>query len=369
MIGVPGSAVARRRVVDLRDNAFDAIRLALAGAVIVSHAFPVGGLGVEPHLGDIKLGTLAVAGFFAISGFLVTGSRLRTSALDFARRRFLRIFPGYWCTLLFTGFVAAWTGGVVRGGWSVTDAARYVGTNVAMFFGTALDPATLAGAPLQGSWNGSLWSLRYEVLCYVALGTVLGLAWVVRRDWLWPVALVASSLASMVVRPGLPHGFVADVLLVTPYFLAGVVFFFLQDRLPLSVPGAVLSLVVLALTMVSGVASALAPLPLVYLLVALAASLPQWLRNWGRVADLSYGTYLYGFPVQQLLVLAGVNRNGPAVFVASSLAATVPLAVLSWVCVERPAMRRRSRRRPDQVPGVTSVVLPEPATGPELGRA
>jgi hypothetical protein len=60
---------------DTRDNALNFVRLILAGLVVVSHTWPSGGLGPDPHFGDLNLGSWAVAGFFAISGYLVTGSR------------------------------------------------------------------------------------------------------------------------------------------------------------------------------------------------------------------------------------------------------------------------------------------------------
>jgi peptidoglycan/LPS O-acetylase OafA/YrhL len=61
-----------------RHNSLNALRLALATLVVVSHAWPLTGLEPEPGFGGANLGTWAVFGFFAISGFLITRSRLRT---------------------------------------------------------------------------------------------------------------------------------------------------------------------------------------------------------------------------------------------------------------------------------------------------
>ena len=81
---------------DPRHNSLNALRLALATLVIVSHAWPIGGFGNDPHIGDLSFGGWAVAGFFAISGFLITSSRLRSSFSAYLWRRMLRIFPGLW---------------------------------------------------------------------------------------------------------------------------------------------------------------------------------------------------------------------------------------------------------------------------------
>jgi hypothetical protein len=75
----------------------------------------LGGFGHEPALGDATIGRFAVGGFFAISGFLVTGSRLRLPAGAFGWRRFLRVFPGLWVCLLVTAFVLAPAVGALRG--------------------------------------------------------------------------------------------------------------------------------------------------------------------------------------------------------------------------------------------------------------
>ena len=93
------------------NNSLGFIRLVLASLVIVDHAFPLGGFGVEPvagwTIGQTSLGGIAVAGFFAISGYLITKSGLAADILQFLWRRFLRIFPAYWAVLLVTALVIA----------------------------------------------------------------------------------------------------------------------------------------------------------------------------------------------------------------------------------------------------------------------
>jgi peptidoglycan/LPS O-acetylase OafA/YrhL len=78
---------------DTRDKALNFVRLILAGLVVVSHTWPSGGFGPDPHFGDLNLGSWAVAGFFAISGYLVTGSRMSPPVGQFALRRMLRNSP------------------------------------------------------------------------------------------------------------------------------------------------------------------------------------------------------------------------------------------------------------------------------------
>jgi peptidoglycan/LPS O-acetylase OafA/YrhL len=66
--------------------------------------------------------------------------------------------------------------------------------------------------------------------------------------------------------------------------------------------------------------------------------------------DLSYGVYIYAFPIQQLLASFGLARLNPIVFFVIATAATVPLAALSWFLVERRAisLKRRIERKSDK---------------------
>ncbi|GAA1992004.1 hypothetical protein GCM10009817_37680 [Terrabacter lapilli] len=84
---------------------------------------------------------------------------------------------------------------------------------------------------------------------------------------------------------------------------------------------------------------ALAPLHLSYLVLWLGARLPGGLAT---KHDLSYGIYIYAFPLQQVMVTLGVSGAvSPLWFAALSLIVTAPAALASWMLVERPALRLR----------------------------
>jgi peptidoglycan/LPS O-acetylase OafA/YrhL len=89
----------------------------------------------------------------------------------------------------------------------------------------------------------------------------------------------------------------------------------------------------------------LCAVPLTYLVLYLGAVVPIAI---GRRNDISYGMYMYGFPVEQLI--RTLHFASQAAFVTVSLLATVPVAVASWFLIERPAMRWRNgspRAKPD----------------------
>lgn len=94
-----------------RHNNFTSLRIILAWLVLYGHSYAFQNTSAikDPlnHIfqDSIWIGTFAVNGFFAISGFLVTASIIRRGFLDYAISRVLRIFPALIVCMLFTVFV------------------------------------------------------------------------------------------------------------------------------------------------------------------------------------------------------------------------------------------------------------------------
>lgn len=330
---------------DPRDNGLNVIRLVLAFLVILSHSWSLSGFGHEPMFGDATIGSFAVGGFFAISGFLVTGSRLRLPAGAYGWRRFLRIFPGLWVCLLATAFVLAPAVGALRGGWSFSDALHYVGRNAPMVFSLTNEiGTTLRDVPVP-SWNGSLWTLRHEIACYILVG-LAGFSKIYRsKQWLTAAGFGAVTGAVVVFAVTNVRGLVVTFAVLLSFFLAGAVLLRYEDRIPLTGPVAGLALVLLAVTIATHTVKIFGALPAAYLCLWTATVLPGRLRRVGSRNDLSYGVYIYGFPVQQLLFLAGASSLGPLAFAGLACVAVLPFAAMSWLLVERPAMRMKTTRR------------------------
>ncbi|WP_299953619.1 acyltransferase [uncultured Modestobacter sp.] len=357
-----------------RHNSLNALRLFLAVVVIVAHAWPIGGFGETPHVGDVSLGTLAVAGFFAVSGWLITASRLTSELPGFAWRRFLRIYPGYLASLLVVAFVVAPVGSALGAGpYAVGDGVGHLLANLTLEVHEYAVGATPTGVPYAGVWNGSLWTLWYEALCYVAVSLLLT---VVPRRWARPAVVAAWAVVTVLAVAerslGLEIRYDVDTFLeLAPFFFAGAVLFLLRDRVALHGLPAAISAGWVAVVVVLDLGPAPAALPIAYLLLWLGAVLP--LQRVGRRNDVSYGMYVYAFPVQQLLVLLGAHSAGIVPYVVLSTLATAPLALASWLLVERPAQRLRHvadrfplvrtgtgvRRRPprpsDETPGRTAA--------------
>ncbi|MFC0483718.1 acyltransferase family protein [Pseudarthrobacter scleromae] len=330
------------------DNALNLIRLVLAVLVIVSHAFPVGGYGPDPAIGGLGLGSFAVGGFFAISGYLITQSRFRSDLKSYSIRRALRILPGYWACLFFTAVIASGLAGLVRGGWSAIEAAKFIGWNAVMVKAGGSDiGSTLAGLPYSGAWNGSLWTLRFEVLCYIVVGVALLVSFVRQQRAVFPAAFAGATAGSLAVHAADIGGIPADLALLVPFFLAGATIHAYADKIPCNNAMAFAACGALLVVLAVGQGKSLSALPVAYLLLWLGLVIPKPLAALCKTDDFSYGTYLYAFPMQQWLVIGGAAQFGPTAFIVFSILATAPFAVLSWFLVERPANNLfRPRRRP-----------------------
>lgn len=330
---------------DIRSNSLNTLRLLLATTVIVSHSWPMGGYDGEPHLGTMNYGEIAVAGFFAVSGYLITGSRLNNNFKQYSRARFLRIFPGFWVCLVVVAFIASPIAAATRGGWTLQDATGYIYNNASLVIRQWTIGGTLEGAPRADSWNGPIWTLMYEFGCYIFVGILLGIP-KLQNKWIIVAAFVASTASCIGIRiVDLPDsGILAKAQNATQfltYFLAGSVVYIYRH----SISSSRLTMLAALTASVAGIAwdlgDIVAPLGIAYLCIWVSARFPRIIveRIGDGTIDISYGMYIYGWVVAQLAILAGVERYGIAILALATVLATVPVATASWFAVEKQALR------------------------------
>lgn len=188
------------QIFDPRNNSLNAFRLALAAEVMLFHSFPI--TGHMPPAAILQvLFSVGVDGFFAISGFLISRSWLTNPRLrEYLVARALRILPGFYVCLIVTAFVFAPLFLAIRGGpisELLTSAApyEYVLKNSGIIYIQQEVGGTPYGIPdASAGWNGSLWSLIWEVLCYLVVA-VLGVVGLATRRWISPVILGLESWA------------------------------------------------------------------------------------------------------------------------------------------------------------------------------
>lgn len=359
------SAHAQRASLDSRDNSIAALRVLLAALVVFSHSYDVGGFGLDPLVifshGHQSFGSLAVAGFFALSGFLITQSYCRSrSVWRYLWHRVLRIFPAFWMCLLVTAFLFAPLISLLEHGnlagylhAGADSPSRYVAANALLDMKQYGIAGLLTRTPYPGAFDGPLWSLHNEFLCYLAVAALGILGIITRRHAILVGLTLCVSVASLFpgIVPAAPplallilvfgRGASLDPIL---YFFVGSLYFLFRDKIVLHWGLFLLATLLIFMSLSTGWGAVVLPLAMPYALLWLAFRLPM--ARFGRHDDISYGVYIYAFPVQQLLATIGLHRHGQLLYLGLTFALTIPLATLSWHLVEQPCLRLKTVRLP-----------------------
>jgi peptidoglycan/LPS O-acetylase OafA/YrhL len=353
MTGAPDRTV--RSTFDPRSNAITPMRLALALLVVFSHAFPAGGFGPDPLLattGQLQFGTVAVIAFFGLSGFLLARSRESSSLAAFARNRLLRLGPGLWVHLLVLGVVLIPLAVALGGRASPNEVVRYVVAIGSFQIAPLAIGGLYAGSGAPDLVNPPLWTLAPEFYCYVGLA-IVGISSRVLRVFVLELLLVFVAL-NVALRG-------ASLYVHLPVaFLTGAALWVYGDRLPLTPRLALIAGAVTVAAAAIGALALVAPLTLPYIAVWLSTASALRLTS-----DLSYGVYIYAWPIQAILAEAGLARSGLFVYLAATLVVLLPVAAASHRLVEQPALRLRSRRSeqpvaPTRLAGATARDRVEP---------
>ena len=350
----------QRRLED-RDNNFDVLRLFAAGLVLWSHCYPLTGH-QEPLAGltGVTGGEIGVVMFFAMSGFLIAKSWTdEPEPGRYFLKRALRLLPALAVAVAFTVLIVGPLFTTVPLGDYVTDAETWFYLVRASLLVTIAGhlPGVFTDNVYPNAVNGSLWTLPVEAGCYVMVA-VLGLLGIVRRSTL---LLAGAALCLLAVTPLSPlsntfgdtaaGGNVPLVLQLVGTFLLGALFYSLRARLRLSWLVLAALALLWALTWESEWTALTTVLLFSYGTLVLAFRAPAGLRRLTAPGDVSYGVYVYAFPVQQSLWALWGSGLRPGVMFAIAAPITYLLALLSWRLIERPALRLKRRGRlPQRAP-------------------
>lgn len=369
------------------------VRIVLAALVIFSHSWPLGGFGADPHIWNSPdtLGMFAVAGFLILSGFLVTLSLERMSWGRFAWHRALRLLPGFWLVLLISAFLLGpalyWAAGSAGSYWeSAPSPYGYVTDNWWLATRQWSIDHLFKHNPIGVAINGSLWSLRYEAAAYAGLVILAAIAAATAgfsrtrpaARWILIACLAASGAVGLYVSiraaadpaapwihdgptlPGLGLMEWSQVARLWFAFCCGSIGALTAKRWRLRplVVGAAAAGLLIGFGF-SGAYYVLVYPALVVLLASAGAFLNGPAGRWCSRHDASYGTYLYGFPVQQTLVAGGFTTvAGPWLLAVTALACAYGIGMLSWHAVERQALRLKSARPRSPRPRAQARISP-----------
>ncbi|MCJ2179431.1 acyltransferase family protein [Novosphingobium album (ex Hu et al. 2023)] len=333
---------------------FDYLRLIAAGMVIFTHGLLLahGDESLDPlarvYAPGVTLGVLGVMMFFAISGYLVARSADTARApLHFAIKRILRIYPGLFVCLVTTALL-------IGAPLSLLGVHAFVQHLYPLRYAVLglLDPAHattlptvhLYDDPAGGrGWlmNGVMWTLRYELICYVMIGVLL-IARALRGEVI--TAIFAALVLAGTLR--IHDGRLADFFLVVPIFFGGAVIYFASKRIgpvPLWAAALCLPLGYFLYWSPYGALNYYVLVPVMTLALATAPGLQ--LPSLSRFGDISYGLYLYHWPVQQAIRACAGAPLSAQTMLGISVPIVIAIAWMSWTIVEKPALALRARLR------------------------
>lgn len=336
-----------------KSNNLTLVRLMLASAVIWTHSiWRVTGVReidqFKPWLGH-PISNFAVDGFFFLSGFLVYASLLRRESVkDFATARFARLWPAMAISVLLTvaigAFLTTAEGAAYLGG----PTGRFVLFNLSMLFPAFNLTGVNCGAALCNI-NGSLWTIPWEVRCYILLALLGGFG--LSRPAVMKCLILPATAAFAVAMhlPGVESalGRIAGSTVV--YYLhgadrlwfmfaLGIAAFIWRAKLKLSwwwTLGLLLATVVSTrLDLYVPHLAQLLTASFVLNLGFLTAARKVVSGNW---PDYSYGMYIYAFPVMMILAALAPGLTATMLAVVTALCTLVP-AALSWHLAEKPVL-------------------------------
>ena len=356
-----------------RNHQFDLLRIIFATMVLLSHA---------PEITDgdrsrelfhrfthtpLTFGMIGVDGFFLLSGYLIVKSWMSFPRLsDFMCKRVLRIIPGYAVAVLLSTLAV----GLLAPG--EEHFFRHLNSYFIKSVVLLEDPSTPPVFPGQAYpyVNGALYTIAYEFRCYL-LVAIVGALGILRMRTVWLVATVCTLAAfgcsgwllQGIHWPSRVVGVFGDPhldLRLTAVFLVGGCFYLFRDRISFRPAFSVIA--ALAMVAVFTFLSRNAEVSLVlcggYLLFYLGRMHLSWLSAMSRVPDISYGIYLYGWPVESLWIW--FHKGSPWITFLVSTVLCLGLGWLSWTFVELPALSLK--RKTAATPGLRSDALGALAT-------
>ncbi|WP_395051087.1 acyltransferase family protein [Flavobacterium sp.] len=339
----------------MNKNNFDFLRFLFALLVVISHSYPLSGGNESSQWiyqitnGQIVLAQIGLSGFFIISGYFIFQSLERSKNIfDYFKKRFLRLFPALFVVLLLTIVLAPLVYKSAIPFFKNNAVYTYVPNNLSLYY----FQSSIKGIFDTNAYhaiNGSLWTIRYEFSLYVALSLLflfrkqkqlvlllLSVVFIIFY-FLYNFYLGRFEGSSILKLQGL-HILNLGTFFIVGSLLASIQFEKLKYKgviLGLSVLIMVLSLYFNHYDLVKHII-----FPIVVVLIGFIP-LP-FLHTFGKYGDMSYGIYIYSFPIQQTLVYF-FKMNTYNLMLASVLL-SIFFGYLSWHLIEKRALKYKKRK-------------------------
>ena len=337
-------------------NNFDFIRFFAAFLVFFAHSFPIfTGISMDFDLSKeifgIRISSLGVYIFFIISGFLVTQSFYNSKNIFiFFINRILRILPAligvtlisviilglFFSKLNFLDFIS-----------DKTTMQFY--QNMFIYRSYYYLPDVFLSNPMNSSINGSIWTIPFEFTCYLILPIVLLIPKLNNKFGILLLTiscflayLFFENEINKIVIPFLGIVF-SSFFVFFILFLTGVCFYKFKNSINFNYKGLIIILFLLLLIKFKLIPSLTIVFILPYIVFYFVFSAKINLHNFAKFGDLSYGFYLYAYPVQQAISAVYYNKLPFLSLFCISFLITLIFANISWFAIEKPALKLKTK--------------------------
>lgn len=337
-----------------RENNFDFLRLFFASLVIVSHSFPlVGDYDLEPlrYLTNSRydLGGIAVHCFFVISGYLIFQSVERSSNfLNYFWKRILRLYPAFIIMTLVTMAIIPF---IYEGSTPLLENQSFLSyfpRQITLFNLQQNIEGVFTHLPYIGI-NGSLWTIRYEFTMYI----LVGLLFFVKKEWrlfaLISFFIICYAIQILYHPEFLNKRIFEKIYLHSPsfyhlgtFFSAGAILsYFIKQLKTWGDITISLSILCIITSIYFDIYHYVAPILLPIAVIGFGISSTPFINKVGKAfGDISYGVYIYGWPIQQILIYT-LDLNAYQLILPSLLISFF-IGWISWHIVEKRALKLKN---------------------------
>lgn len=323
-----------------RKNGVNFIRYVFAYALIIFHYNILSGHDVFWLL----QGGYRIKAFFILTGFLTFYSYFKhPGAKEFAKRRFKRLVPSYVFTVLLCFF-----GCSLLSEYSFTEyftssqSYRYLVANLTFlnFLGPDL-PGVFTHNESQAV-NGSLWTMKIDIMFYVTVPFLYYLFRKYPKRWVLTGIFLITVIYNEVFEYLYQHSGSSLYLMLKRqiggqyiYFLAGMCIYFYYQQVHSQVKW-LLPVSVVVFLVGSYYDSWEYLTAFCYAVIIMELSLnAKVLSRFSEVPNVTYGLYLYHFPVVQILLHFKVNEWSHTGCCLLCLGIVTLLSIMNYQLIEK----------------------------------
>ena len=317
------------------ENCFDFLRYLFAFSLIIAHFSTLMGIDQVWFIS----GGMRVKAFFVITGFLVSYSFIRRKAdvKSYFLKRFVRIVPAYICAICLCFILGLWLTDMPRSAFLASSQTwKYMACNLLMLNWLQPElPGVFQANPLP-QMDAALWSMKLEVIFYVLVPVLIALVYRYGKRWVLPLIFVIVTAS---------YPFIPIQCQYFTFFLSGMTVLLCFQyhkwlKLMLVLCAALMAVPYLInCEPINSCVAILEPYLFAVVLVGVAY-LFSFLNFFRRFDNITYGLYLFHFPVAQTLIHFHVNERSILLTFILTLAITICLATLSWKFIEQPLMNK-----------------------------